>query len=201
MLKTIYLFRHGQTDWNLARRMQGHTDIPLNAEGRRQAETLQSFFKEHPVELMVSSDLARAKQTAEIANANLQAQHILNADFREVFLGDIEGLTHDEIIARHGEEGWLKWTSHESKNFSFTYENGESALSAIERFQKGLIELCLTSQEDHIGVCTHGLMMRRFLHSLRPDLKEPLPIPNCVVYKIQWNPNAGFTATELEGCN
>ncbi|MFM6927478.1 MAG: histidine phosphatase family protein [Bdellovibrio sp.] len=201
MSKTIYLFRHGQTDWNLARRMQGHTDIPLNSEGRSQAETLQDFFKENPVELMVSSDLTRAKQTAEIANKHLQAQHMLNPDFREVFLGDIEGLTQDEIIARYGEDCWLKWTSHESKNFSFTYQNGESALSAIERFQKGLTQLCLSSKEDHIGLCTHGLMMRRFLHSLRPDLKEPLPIPNCVVYKIQWNPKLGFTAAELNACS
>ncbi|MGE5086250.1 MAG: histidine phosphatase family protein [Bacillota bacterium] len=201
MSKTIYLFRHGQTDWNLARRMQGHTDIPLNEEGCRQAATLQEFFKNNPVELMVSSDLTRAKQTAEIANTYLQAQHILNSDFREVFLGDIEGLTQDEIIARYGEDQWLKWTSHESKNFSFTYQNGESALSAIERFQKGLTQLCLNSKEERIGVCTHGLMMRRFLHSLRPDLKEAIPIPNCVVYTIQWSRDLGFTATEIHGCS
>lgn len=199
MSKTIYLFRHGQTDWNLARRMQGHTDVPLNAEGRKQAETLQIFFKKNPVELMVSSDLTRAKQTAEIANSQLQAQHILAADFREVFLGDIEGLTQDEIIAQHGEDSWLKWTSHERKNFSFTYKNGESAESAIVRFEKALMELCLTKSESQIGICTHGLMMRRFLHSLRPDLKEPLPIPNCVVYTVTWNQNSGFTVQGLDG--
>jgi probable phosphoglycerate mutase len=187
MLKTIHLFRHGQTDWNLRRRMQGHTDIPLNEEGRKQAQTLQDFFDKNPVDLMCSSDLTRAQQTAAIANEFLKAPTLSSAQFREVFLGDIEGMTQEEIIVKHGEDSWLRWTSHELKNFSFTYQNGESALTAIDRFHKGLIELCYSKEFSSLGLCTHGLMMRRFLHSLRPDLTEPLPIPNCVVYTITWN--------------
>ncbi|MBO9667600.1 MAG: histidine phosphatase family protein [Bdellovibrio sp.] len=187
MLKTIHLFRHGQTDWNLNRRMQGHTDIPLNEEGRKQAQTLQDFFSKNPVDLMVSSDLTRAQQTATIANEILKAPTFSSSQFREVYLGDIEGMTQEEIIEKHGEDSWLRWTSHEAINFGFTYKNGESALTAIERFHKGLTDLCSTQEFSSLGLCTHGLMMRRFLHSLRPDIIEPLPIPNCVVYTITWN--------------
>ncbi|WP_413578468.1 histidine phosphatase family protein [Bdellovibrio sp. HCB290] len=192
MTKTIYLYRHGQTDWNLIRRMQGHSDIPLNEEGRKQALELQSFFKKHPVEVMFSSDLMRAQQTAAIANEHLSAPTFVSEKFREVFLGDIEGMTQDEIKQIHGEESWLRWTSHEIKNFSFTYNNGESALAAIERFKGGLLEMFHTKTFEVAGLCTHGLMLKRFLHSLRPDLQEPLPIPNCVVYRINWTPNQGF---------
>jgi probable phosphoglycerate mutase len=192
MRKTIYLFRHGQTDWNLLRRMQGHSDIPLNDEGRKQAQGLQEFFKENPVEIMASSDLSRAQQTASIANGNLNAPTFYSENFREVFLGDIEGMTQDEICQKHGEDNWIRWTSHEIKNFSFTYANGECAVDAIDRFQKGLIEFCEGVEFTVAGLCTHGLMLKRFLHSLRPDLQEPLPIPNCVVYRIDWSPEKGF---------
>ncbi|WP_413587419.1 histidine phosphatase family protein [Bdellovibrio sp. HCB274] len=192
MTKTIYLFRHGQTEWNLIRRMQGHSDIPLNDEGRKQAQQLQNFFKSHPVEVMFSSDLMRAQQTAAIANEVLSAPTFVSEKFREVFLGDIEGMTQEEIKNMHGEESWLRWTSHEVKNFSFTYGNGESALVAIERFKNGLLEVCQSQSFAVAGLCTHGLMLKRFLHSLRPDLLEPLPIPNCVVYRVDWSPTRGF---------
>ncbi|MEK2690495.1 histidine phosphatase family protein [Bdellovibrio sp. GT3] len=192
MRKTIYLFRHGQTDWNLLRRMQGHSDIPLNDEGRKQALSLQEFFASHPVEMMFTSDLMRAQQTARIANEKISAPTYVSEKFREVFLGDIEGMTQDEIKETHGEDSWLRWTSHEIKNFSFTYQNGESAHDAIERFKVGLMEICKTHSFQAAGLCTHGLMLKRFLHSLRPDLTEPLPIPNCIVYRINWSSEQGF---------
>jgi probable phosphoglycerate mutase len=192
MRKTIYLFRHGQTDWNLVRRLQGHSDIPLNEEGRKQAEGLRAFFSQNPVEIMASSDLSRAQQTAAIANQNLNAPTFFSDKFREVFLGDAEGMKQDDILEKLGEENWKRWTSHEIKHFDFTILNGESATEAIERFQKGLLEFCESEDFTVAGLCTHGLMLKRFLHSLRPDLQEPLPIPNCVVYKIEWSPESGF---------
>ena len=65
----IYLVRHGQTDWNLQGLLQGHQDIQLNEAGRRQARELHDFFKDIRLGAVYASDLARARQTAEIIAA------------------------------------------------------------------------------------------------------------------------------------
>ncbi len=88
--------------------MQGHTDIPLNEEGRRQALSLQSFFEKNPIDLLASSDLQRAHETARIANAQLQLPLIVSKEFREVYLGVLEGTTQQEAHEKFGPEAWGK---------------------------------------------------------------------------------------------
>ncbi|MGZ3775169.1 MAG: histidine phosphatase family protein [Pseudobdellovibrionaceae bacterium] len=197
MQKSIHLFRHGQTDWNVLRRMQGHTDIPLNEEGRKQALTLQEYFQENPVEFFVSSDLIRAQQTAEIAKACSKSPLIISPEFREVFLGELEGLTQTEAHEKFGLEMWEQWTSIKPEFSQFCYPQAESALDAVERFTLGLQRICTEYNFTSAGLCAHGLIIRRFLHTLRPDLLEPLPIPNCVVYKVEWNEATGLFTFSL----
>ncbi|WII71863.1 histidine phosphatase family protein [Bdellovibrio sp. 22V] len=197
MQKIIHLFRHGQTDWNIHRRMQGHTDIPLNEEGRRQALSLQTYFKENSVELFMSSDLVRAQQTAQIANAHLSLPFFTSPEFREARLGELEGLTQAEADAKFGAESWQKWISLNPEDFHFRYPQGESAHETIDRFTAGLKNFCLKHDFQSAGLCTHGLVMRRFLHSLRPEMTELLPIPNCVVYKVEWDPKSHLFSFSL----
>jgi len=187
MSKKIHIFRHGQTDWNLIRRMQGHTDIPLNEEGRKQAQALQQYFKENPVDLFVSSDLSRAQETAAIANAHLKQPLLLYPGFREVSLGILEGMTQEEVRRQFGDESWEKWASLHPENADFHYPQAESSRQAVMRFSMSLKIFCKEHSFSHAGLCTHGFVMRRFLHTLRPDIKEALPIPNCVVYTVEWD--------------
>lgn len=179
--------------------MQGHTDIPLNQEGQKQALSLQSFFSENTVDLFISSDLCRAQETTKIANMNLGKPVLVSEVFREVCLGDLEGLTLNEAHAQFGLEAWEKWISMNPENFHFRYPRAESVHEAVARFAQGLRNICLTQNFRSAGLCTHGLIMRRFLHSLRPDLKEELPIPNCVVYKIKWQPSGSFSFDLVPG--
>ena len=101
------LVRHGETDWNLAGRIQGSTDIPLNDTGRRQAREVAADLRSRldgPVAI-VASDLSRARETAEIiaAELGLDAPH-LYPQLREHAYGEAEGMTVAEFAQRHSRE-------------------------------------------------------------------------------------------------
>ncbi len=97
---TILLIRHGETAWNAEKRLQGHLDIALNAEGARQAALLGAALAPERIDHVVSSDLLRARQTAEaIAHSRGMAVGI-DAALRERCYGGFEGLLYSEIAAR-----------------------------------------------------------------------------------------------------
>ena len=72
--KRLYLCRHGETRWNVENRVQGRTDNPLNSNGKQQAEALSSFLAQEPIDVITSSNLQRASQTAE-AHGTAGARH------------------------------------------------------------------------------------------------------------------------------
>jgi broad specificity phosphatase PhoE len=95
----LYVTRHGQTDANLARRVQGQGDTPLNARGLAQAGELAEYFSRHPVDRIVSSDLPRARQTAEVLAARLSVPVSYHPELRARRMGDYEDRTHAELEA------------------------------------------------------------------------------------------------------
>ena len=88
----IYLVRHGQTDWNLEKKTQGHTDISLNDNGREQALRVSDLLRNYKIDKIYSSDLLRASETAEIINKCLNLNIILDNRLREINYGDLEGI-------------------------------------------------------------------------------------------------------------
>lgn len=107
---TIVLIRHGETAWNAERRLQGHIDIALNAEGERQAEALAAALAAERFDAVVASDLLRARQTAA-AIARRYAQEVAtDAALRERCYGAFEGLLYDEIERRYPAE-FAAWRS------------------------------------------------------------------------------------------
>ncbi|WP_127475252.1 histidine phosphatase family protein [Microbacterium sulfonylureivorans] len=108
-MTTLTLIRHGETDWNLARRIQGSTDIPLNDTGRDQARAAGTALREArdaaaPI-TVVASDLSRARETAEIiADVLGAASPRIYPGLRERAYGEAEGLDADEMFQRFG--GW-----------------------------------------------------------------------------------------------
>lgn len=98
--------RHGQTEWNRMRKIQGITDIPLNETGRQQAEQLSNYLVEHygPIQAIYSSPLLRAVETARICAEPWDVPVQLTDDLLEIRLGDWEGLTFEEIGERHPEQ-------------------------------------------------------------------------------------------------
>lgn len=182
----LFIFRHGETDWNKQKRFQGHTDIPLNSEGHAQAEALSEKLLEYEIQSILSSDLIRAKETAE---AYLRKRRIpLHVDprLRECFLGEAEGLTRDDIAQRFGAEAIENWFSLEEKTQDFKFPGGESRGEHLDRLQKGILDFC--SQNSHwedIAISTHGGSLRRLVHSCEEAPSEPIPISNCSLYLVE----------------
>jgi probable phosphoglycerate mutase len=97
--RSFYFVRHGETAWNKEGKIQGHTDIPLNDTGRRQAEQAISVLARMPIDIIVASSLARAYETAAIINAGLQKPLVVEEGLKERNYGAFEGMNIDEMDA------------------------------------------------------------------------------------------------------
>jgi len=96
----IYTARHGQTDWNVAGKMQGQTDIPLNETGRSQAELLATKFMDIELDKIYTSKLSRAHETAQIINKHHNVELVADVALNEVSFGVFEGQSvHDPAVA------------------------------------------------------------------------------------------------------
>ena len=90
----LYLMRHGRTDWNNQHRLQGSTDIPLNAEGRRMAERAAQEYRDVPLDICFCSPLSRARETAEILLSGRDVPIVTDDRLREMGFGEYEGLAN-----------------------------------------------------------------------------------------------------------
>jgi len=100
----IWFLRHGQTDWNVAHRFQGQFDTPLNANGFAQARTLAETLAGHDFAALYSSNITRARQTAEIISAQLGLPIQIEPLLRELSQGHWENLTLEEVALRYPDE-------------------------------------------------------------------------------------------------
>jgi probable phosphoglycerate mutase len=141
-MTTLLLVRHGETDWNADGRLQGHTDRPLSEFGRRQAQQLAAELGGEELEAIYSSDLARARETAEIVGERLGLPVVLDPDLREKDWGNWEGLT-----------------SVERDRVEFV---GESTEAHQQRMLRALQRISERHPgEGRVLVVTHGGSMRR----------------------------------------
>lgn len=109
-LARLVLLRHGQTAWNAELRLQGHRDIPLDSTGLQQAAAAAPSVAAMRPDVLVVSDLGRARSTAEPVLALTGLSPVVDARLRETSMGDWEGLTRDEIDAGWPGE-WDRWRS------------------------------------------------------------------------------------------
>ncbi len=186
-MKTIYFFRHGLTDWNKQKRLQGHTDIPLNDEGRSQAASLKVFFDQNPVDKVFSSDLGRAIETAHIATGVQKEEIILHPGFKEAKLGSLEGMHEDDIIKLHGEDALSKWRSLDDEHRHFAFPGAESRQQCNDRLFSALWEVCHNHEFDVAAICSHGFAMRRLFHHIANEKVVPPLIANCVIHTVQFD--------------
>jgi len=104
----VVIWRHGRTEWNLSKRFQGSTDVPLDDVGRAQAARAARMLATLEPDLIISSDLSRARETAEILAGLTDCDVLIDSSLRETYAGGWEGLTNVEIRAQFPDE-WTAW--------------------------------------------------------------------------------------------
>jgi 2,3-bisphosphoglycerate-dependent phosphoglycerate mutase len=165
----LWLVRHGETDWNLEGRVQGHLDVPLNANGMMQARKLASRLAGQRFEAVYSSDLARASQTARTVAMRLAGQPSVQLDtrWREQHLGVIQGLTHAEIEARG---------IRRPQAYTEAFEGGESRAQLMERVRDPLEEIVRLHAGGRVLVFAHGATLGTTVRLLLGDLEHRLSL-------------------------
>lgn len=170
----IILIRHGETAWNAERRLQGHLDIPLNAEGERQARLLAGALAAEPIDLIVSSDLQRARQTAQ-AVATLRGMPLqIEPGLRERCYGGFEGLLYSEIEQRFPAE-FAAWQARDVDAILPTGKNcGESFRQFYARATTAILGLAQAHAGQTIAMVAHGGVLEC---AYRMALDLPLETP------------------------
>ncbi len=158
--KNIYLIRHGETDWNREQRFQGQTDIPLNQTGKEQAQSIIPLMSRLKIEIVYSSNLSRAFETAQIATSDLNLKIQKDVRLRETNIGEAEGLTFDQLENKFGTDGISRWRSYEERDLDFKYPNGESKRQMMFRIREVILEIAQNSDQQNIAVFAHGMVMR-----------------------------------------
>lgn len=148
----IYLTRHGETEWNKQRRFQGSKNSELTEKGILGAELLSSRLEEIELDLIVSSPLKRAYHTAEIVRGNKKIDIITHDGFKEINLGDFEGMRWDEIEELHGD---ILYRITEDP-FNNRYPNGENLMEFYSRVEKALGEVIDKFRHRRVLIVAHG---------------------------------------------
>ncbi len=149
----LLLARHGQTDWNLQGRYQGHEDPPLNSIGRAQAEELASQVIDRSVAAVYSSDLNRALVTARIIADRLGVETRIDRRLREIGLGDWEGMYIDDIVEQYP----LEWDMRKKDPLNARPPGGETLAELAERMVSFADEVSSLFPDKSLVVISHGL--------------------------------------------
>ncbi|MFZ0091290.1 MAG: histidine phosphatase family protein [Solirubrobacteraceae bacterium] len=179
----ILLARHGETDDNLEPfRFQGFTDTPLNATGRRQAHELAERVAGDGIVSLWSSDLTRARETAEIVGARIGMVPTLDPRLREGFRGRWE--THRMIDVERAEPD--RYAAWRRAGPDFRFPKGESLLEQQERVMEAVTEIHGTGRRPALVVC-HGGSIRVMLCARDPrglDAFHDFEVPNVTVVAL-----------------
>lgn len=153
-MTTILLARHGESDWNRAKRWQGHADRPLTELGREQARELATRLENTELDAVYASDLQRARETAEIAAAphGLDVREL--PALREVDVGAWSGLTRAEAAERYP-EAYRRWEAGGEG-----WDDGETYEELAERIVQAIMRIAGDHPGERVLVVTHGGSIR-----------------------------------------
>ena len=190
--RTLYLVRHGETEWNRIGRWQGATDIPLSEVGRAQARLLAARLRDSRITEVYASQLSRAIETAQIVAACLgAAAPTVDPRLRERGYGGFEGLTREECAERFPGV-WAQYLADRRA----VPPGAEPQAQVTERITAAMLEIAAAAESrpdaEAILVVSHGGIIRSFVHATTGVV--PPPLENGAVFRLRFESGAFVTA-------
>jgi probable phosphoglycerate mutase len=176
----ICIIRHGETDWNVDRRIQGHTDVPLNETGRAQALAMAFNAAHQRFHAIYSSDLARAQETARVLARREDQEVRLLPQLRERHFGIFQGLTADEGAALHP----AAHAHYVARDPDYDFAGGESLRRFAARVSEAIAWLVRHHGGQTIAAVSHsGVLDVVYRRATGRPLSAPrdFAIPNCAL--------------------
>lgn len=154
----VFVVRHGRTDWNAKKILQGHIDIDINDDGREQAHKLGQHFRDIELNNIISSDLSRCVNTAKyIRDHQPGATYVETSNLRERNMGEVQGMPLQEALEVYG------------VNFRNLGEQKEPFLERVTEVWNNAIKTSQTEDHTNILLCTHGGVIGAFINHLHDE--------------------------------
>jgi broad specificity phosphatase PhoE len=175
----LYLVRHGETDWNAEKRIQGSIERSLNEQGKAQAEQTGKTLSQIGASVIYSSPQIRAKETAEIIGKHFPHTLHFHAQLREGEYGSAEGMTRDEFQSYYRRALDQKKSLPKEEKLKFKIvPDGESSFELASRLHPALLEIAQKHVGEKIIVVTHGFAMRALIAYVSTIDEEDISISN-----------------------
>lgn len=182
----VFLIRHGETEWNVIGRYQGQADPPLNDNGIQQANRLVEKLADSGIDLLYSSPLKRAAQTAEILSQGLRIHLLFDPRLVEIHQGDWQTRLRAEI-QDHYPDLFSRW---ENTPWDVTPPGGEHLTEVQARVYSAVDDLTFKYPGASIGLVTHRIpiaLIKMKYQGLDPDIIRTLHLPNTYIESLEIN--------------
>jgi len=188
MTTRLCIVRHGETAWNAEHRVQGQLDVPLNAIGQAQALAASRVLSQEKFDVIYSSDLTRARQTAEPAAGRLALKILFEKDLRERHYGIFERLTYAEVKVRFPED----YARFDARDPEYAFRTGEALKDFFARSIAIVTSIAGANPGKSILVFTHGGvldMLYRHITGLDLSAERNFGIPNAGLNRVELSPS------------
>jgi len=190
----LCLIRHGETSWNAERRLQGHTDIPLNATGMLQARQMAQALKDIKLtfDVLYTSDLKRASDTANAVVELFGVEALVDGELRERHFGKLQGLSISEAPLKRPDI----WQAHIARDLEHDLGGGESIQQFALRVQNALDKIQARHTGKTILIVSHGGtldMMYRIASQQALSAERIASVPNASLNWLTHSQDSGWT--------
>lgn len=189
MKTIIYLTRHGQTEWNLERRLQGRGNSPLTEAGIERAKELRERIKDIDIDFIYSSPIERALDTANIIKGEKNIEVITDEGLMEMCFGDYEGRKTDEVMAEN--PSWnIDLIMH--GDVELCAPNGEDLASVRARVAETMDRIIEENRGKAILIVTHGITLKALMYYFKDQEVNNEVMGQATLTKISVDENNAF---------
>ncbi|MCK3684456.1 histidine phosphatase family protein [Maribellus sp. YY47] len=189
MATEITIIRHGETLWNVQQRIQGQRNSQLSENGILQAELVAKALTKREFDVLISSDLERAVETARIINSQLLLPYETNAALRERSFGKVEGMSLAEIKENFPDE----YRSYKQRDPKFAFTGGETIEQLYQRVTSEIETLARKYADQKVLLVSHGLVLEMMMYRT-----FSVPLDNPRVFSIN---NSSISSFYIDGNN